>query len=60
VVERLNAVTNTWLAREQTRTAMAAQGAQPMPMSVAEFDAFLRRDVETQRDYVRMARITVQ
>ncbi|MFC7555321.1 tripartite tricarboxylate transporter substrate-binding protein [Pseudoroseomonas wenyumeiae] len=56
IVERLNAVTNGWLARAQTKAAMASQGAQPMPMSVAEFDAFLRKDVETQRDYVRMAR----
>ncbi|MBO1078019.1 tripartite tricarboxylate transporter substrate binding protein [Roseomonas haemaphysalidis] len=60
VVEKLNAATNAWLARDATRTAMAAQGAQPMPMSVAEFDAFLRKDVDTQRDYVRLARITVE
>lgn len=60
VVERLNAVTNGWLGRAQTKAAMASQGAQPMPMSVAEFDAFLRRDVETQRDYVRMAQIRVE
>jgi tripartite-type tricarboxylate transporter receptor subunit TctC len=59
VVERLNAATNGWLARAQTKAAMAGQGAQPMPMTVAEFDAFLRKDVETQRDYVRMAQIKV-
>jgi tripartite-type tricarboxylate transporter receptor subunit TctC len=60
IVDRLNTVTNAWLSRPQTKDAMANQGAQPMPMSVAEFDAFLRKDVETQRDYVRMARITVE
>jgi tripartite-type tricarboxylate transporter receptor subunit TctC len=60
IVERLNAVTNSWLARPQTKDAMAKQGAQPMPMSAAAFDAFLRKDVETQRDYVRMAKITVE
>lgn len=60
IVDKLNAVTNAWLARPQTKEAMASQGAQPMPMSVGEFDAFLRKDVETQRDYVRMARITVE
>jgi tripartite-type tricarboxylate transporter receptor subunit TctC len=59
VIERLNGAVNAWLTRPQTRDAMARQGAQPMPMSVAEFDAFLRKDVETQRDYVRMARIAV-
>lgn len=59
VVEKLNAAVNAWLARPQTKAAMAGQGAQPMPMSAAEFDAFLRKDVETQRDYVRMAQIRV-
>ena len=57
IVEKLNAAVNAWLARPQTRDAMAKQGAQPMPMALAEFDSFLRKDVETQRDYVRMAKI---
>lgn len=59
IVERLNGAVNAWLNRPQTRDAMAKQGAQPMAMSPAEFDAFLRRDVETQRNYVRMARIAL-
>ncbi|SHI33450.1 Tripartite-type tricarboxylate transporter, receptor component TctC [Roseomonas rosea] len=59
IVERLNGAVNAWLSRPQTREAMAKQGAQPMPMSVADFDGFLRRDVETQGRYVRMARIEV-
>jgi tripartite-type tricarboxylate transporter receptor subunit TctC len=59
IVERLNGAVNAWLARPATRDAMARQGAQPMAMSVAEFDAFLRRDVEVQGSYVRMARIQV-
>ncbi|MFC7737314.1 tripartite tricarboxylate transporter substrate binding protein [Roseomonas sp. GCM10028921] len=59
VVDRLNEAVNAWLARPQTREAMARQGAQPMPMSVAEFDAFLREDVRRQGEYVRMARIQV-
>jgi tripartite-type tricarboxylate transporter receptor subunit TctC len=60
IIEKLNATTNAWLARAQTKDAMAKQGAVPMPMSAAEFDAFLKRDVETQREYVHMARITVE
>jgi hypothetical protein len=28
-----------------------------MPMTVAEFDAFLRRDIERQREWIRMAKI---
>ena len=59
IVEKLNGAVNAWLARPATREAMARAGAEPMPMSVAEFDAFLRKDVATQGDYVRMARIQV-
>jgi len=59
IVERLNGAVNAWLARPATGEAMAKQGAQPMPLSVADFDAFLRQDVETQRRYVQMARIQV-
>ncbi|MBP0446955.1 tripartite tricarboxylate transporter substrate binding protein [Roseomonas sp. SSH11] len=59
VVEKLNGAVNAWLARPQTREAMAKQGAQPMPMSASEFNAFLRKDVQTQGDYVRMAKIQV-
>ncbi|MCR0983606.1 tripartite tricarboxylate transporter substrate binding protein [Roseomonas populi] len=59
IVEKLNAAVNDWLGKPATRAAMAKQGAQPMPMSVAEFDAFLRKDVDTQRQYIRMAKIEV-
>ena len=57
VVERLNVEINRLLALPATREAMARGGAQPMPMTVAEFDAFLRRDIERQREWIRMARI---
>ncbi|KAA2214419.1 tripartite tricarboxylate transporter substrate binding protein [Teichococcus oryzae] len=59
VVEKLNGTANAWLGRAETRDSMAKQGAQPMPMSPAAFDAFLRQDIETQRRYVQMARIEV-
>ena len=59
IVDKLNATVNAHLARPETRAAMAQGGAQPMPMTVEAFDAFLRRDVDTQREYVRMARIEV-
>jgi tripartite-type tricarboxylate transporter receptor subunit TctC len=59
VVERLNRATTEWLSRPATRDNLAKQGAQPMPMTPAEFEAFLRRDIETQRRYVQMARIEV-
>ena len=36
----------------------ARAGAEPMPMSIAEFDAFLRADIIRQAEYIRLARIT--
>jgi tripartite-type tricarboxylate transporter receptor subunit TctC len=57
VAERLNAEVNRILGAAATRETMARAGAQPMPMSIADFDAFLRRDIERQREWIRMARI---
>ncbi len=58
IVERLNAEVNRILNQPQTRERQAAAGAQPMPMGIEEFGAFLARDVERQREWIRMARIT--
>jgi tripartite-type tricarboxylate transporter receptor subunit TctC len=58
IVERLNAEVNRLLERPDTRERQAAAGAQPLPMSIEAFDAFLRRDVERQREWITMARIT--
>jgi tripartite-type tricarboxylate transporter receptor subunit TctC len=58
-VERLNAEVDRVLALPATREAQARAGAQPMPMPVAEFGEFLRRDIERQREWIRVARIQV-
>jgi hypothetical protein len=29
-----------------------------MPMSIAEFDAYLRRDIARQAEFIRMAKMT--
>ncbi len=57
-VERLHAEVNRILALPATRETMARGGAQPMPMSVAAFAAFLRADIDRQREWIRMAGIT--
>ncbi|MDO9707231.1 tripartite tricarboxylate transporter substrate binding protein [Paracraurococcus lichenis] len=57
VVARLHAEVTRILQAATTRDSMARGGAEPMLMSLAEFDAFLRRDIERQRDWIRMARI---
>ncbi len=58
IVERLNAEVNRILNLPQTRERQAAAGAQPMPMGIEEFGTFLARDVERQREWITMARIT--
>lgn len=59
VIERLHAEVGTVLAAGPVREAMARGGAEPMPMSIAAFGEFLRRDVEKQREWIRMAKIEI-
>jgi tripartite-type tricarboxylate transporter receptor subunit TctC len=56
--ERLNAEVNRILGLPATREAQARLGAAPMPMSIAEFDAWLRADIPRQAEFIRMARMT--
>jgi len=58
VVDRLNAELGRILALDATRQAQARMGAQPMPMSVEQFDAYLRQDIARQGEWIRMARMT--
>jgi tripartite-type tricarboxylate transporter receptor subunit TctC len=46
IVDKLNAAINRTIARPEIVAAWEKQGANPMSMSPAEFDAFLRRDIE--------------
>jgi tripartite-type tricarboxylate transporter receptor subunit TctC len=57
IAARLNAEVNRILGLAETREAQARAGAQPTPMTVAGFGEFLARDIERQRDWIRMARI---
>lgn len=58
IVERLNAEVNRVLELPATRERQLNAGAQVMAMSVDGFDAFLRRDIARQAEWIRMARIT--
>ena len=58
VLERLNAELNRLLETPAARDAMVRGGALPMPMTLAAFAAFLRADIERQREWIRMAGIT--
>ncbi len=57
IAARLNDEVGRVLASSAGRDVMARGGAEPMPMSIAEFDAFLRRDIERQREWIRVAKI---
>jgi tripartite-type tricarboxylate transporter receptor subunit TctC len=57
IAARLNAEVNRILGLAETRDAQARAGAQPTPMTVAAFGEFLARDIERQREWIRMARI---
>jgi tripartite-type tricarboxylate transporter receptor subunit TctC len=59
IVERINSEVNRVMALPATREWQAKLGAKPLTMSVAEFDAFLRKDIETQRKWINQAQIKV-
>jgi tripartite-type tricarboxylate transporter receptor subunit TctC len=46
IVDKLNAAISQTIARPEIVAAWEKQGATPMTMTPAEFDAFLRRDIE--------------
>jgi tripartite-type tricarboxylate transporter receptor subunit TctC len=55
IVNQLNAAINETIARPEIAGEWARQGATPMTMTPAEFDAFLRKDIEK---WARVARFS--
>jgi tripartite-type tricarboxylate transporter receptor subunit TctC len=55
IVDKLNAAVNQVLARPEIAAAWERQGANPMRMTPAEFDAFLRRDIEKWAQVAKFA-----
>lgn len=53
IVEKLNAEITKVVNRPEVRAAWAKQGAVPMTMSVKEFDAYLRKDIDKWADVVK-------
>lgn len=53
VVDKLNAEVSKIVNRPEVRAAWAKQGAVPMTMSVKEFDAYLRKDIDKWADVVK-------
>jgi tripartite-type tricarboxylate transporter receptor subunit TctC len=60
VVDKLNAAINAILARPDVKEAWAKQGAEPMPMTPEQFDAYLRRDIEKWAQVVKVSGAKVE
>ena len=57
VVERLNSEIGKAIAKPAIRDAWAKQGAEPMTMTAAQFDAFLKSDIEKWAKVIQQAGI---
>jgi len=57
VVEKLNAGINKVIARPDVKGAWAKQGAVPLVMTPAEFDKYLRADIDKWANVVKLAGI---
>jgi tripartite-type tricarboxylate transporter receptor subunit TctC len=57
IVDKLNAEIGKMLARAETREAWGKQGAIPLAMSPAEFDTYLRADIEKWAGVIQKAGI---
>jgi len=60
VVEKINRDINRVLREPDVRERMAALGAEAMPMSVAEFDKFMRSEMDDAAKVVKAGAIKVQ
>jgi tripartite-type tricarboxylate transporter receptor subunit TctC len=60
ILDKLNGEINKVLKRPETREAWAKQGAEPLVMTPAEFDRYLRGDIEKWAKVIHTAGIKVQ
>jgi len=60
IVDKLNAEINKVLDLPEVKEAWARQGAVPAPMTTAEFDSYLRREITKWAEVVRVSGAKVQ
>ena len=60
IIDRLNAEALKALASPEVKEKLAGFGAEPMPMSPAAFDAFIKTEMARMAQVVKSARIQVQ
>ena len=58
IVDKLNAEINKAMDRPEMRTAWDRQGATPMKMSPAEFDAYLHKDIAKWAEVAKISGAT--
>ena len=57
IVDKLNAEISKVVSRPETKAAWAKQGAEPLVMNPAEFDAYLRADIVKWANVIKKAGI---
>ncbi|HET9904602.1 MAG TPA: tripartite tricarboxylate transporter substrate binding protein [Xanthobacteraceae bacterium] len=60
VIERMNKEVTAIMTSTEAREWQKKLGSEPMPMTPAEFEAHIRRDIETQRKWITEAKISVK
>jgi tripartite-type tricarboxylate transporter receptor subunit TctC len=60
IVDKLNAEINKVIARPDVKEAWDKQGAVPLVMTPAEFDTYLRKDIEKWAQVVKAAGIKAE
>jgi tripartite-type tricarboxylate transporter receptor subunit TctC len=60
VVEKINKDVAQLLQTPEVKERLAALGAEPMPMSPAEFDRFVRREIDDSGKVIKAAGISIQ
>jgi tripartite-type tricarboxylate transporter receptor subunit TctC len=60
IVAFLNSAINKVLAREEIKAAWLKQGAVPMVKTPAEFDGYLRKDIDKWAEVVKVSGAKVQ
>ena len=59
IIEKMNKIVTQVLTTPAAKEWQGKLGSEPMPMTVAEFDAFMRKDIETQRKWIEQANIKI-
>ena len=60
IVDKLNGEINKALSRPDVKEAWAKQGAEPMIMSPAEFETYLRSDIDKWANVVKISGIKLE